>query len=324
MTEQSKTPSGACVRAGNPVRATHRPSPDVARELREQAVYGVPEQMAPGVLRVLADNAKDYTGPGTNTYVVGDERVWVIDPGPACERHLDAVREAVAERPVDGIFITHTHRDHSPAARPLQQAAGAPVYCAGRLPDSLLAATEEDVDPDFSPDRTLKDGQTLRQQGGDDRWHLRALHTPGHFPNHMCYALPAQGLLFSGDHVMGWSTTVVVPPLGNLSDYLTSLDRLAGQTWRLMLPSHGPLVEEPGARMAEIRAHRMTRHGQVLDCVRRGCTDPARIVDQIYEGLTPRLERAARGCVIAHLHMAERDGDLAPMDDTANPLATSA
>ncbi len=286
------------------------PSPVKAAQLREKAQYGTVQQISDGISLVLADNAKDYTGPGTNCYIVGDERVWIIDPGPNCDAHINAILRAVAGRPVDGIFVTHTHQDHSPAARPLARLTGAPSYGFGRLSDDILSLTDEDVDPDFEPDIALACGSKV----GDGAWQLRALHTPGHFPNHLCYFLPAKRVLFSGDHVMGWSTTVVVPPLGNLAEYMDSLNRMKACDAEMLLPSHGPAIVDPAERISEIWHHRRMRHRQVSECVARGITDAATIVELIYEGLTPRLMAAAAGCVEAHLEQLEvQKGQSAPV-----------
>ena len=281
------------------------PSHITARSLRQAACYGKAERIAPGLVRVLADNAKDYTGPGTNTYLLGEDRLWIIDPGPAMDCHVTAVLDAIDGRPVDGICVTHTHMDHSPAAVALQAATGAVTYGFGGLPAAAVAATEEDVDADFRPDIRLGDGECI----GTGRRTVEALHTPGHFPNHLCFHLVEQGLLFSGDHVMGWSTTAVVPPLGHLGDYMDSLDKLAAVSARLMAPSHGPMIDRPAERIAEIRAHRMARHDQILECAGRGVVAVADIVAAIYPDLPDRLVQAAQGQVRAHLDWAAETGD---------------
>ncbi len=273
------------------------PSPVAAKELRDKAVYGEPIPVADGVDVVVADNIKDYTGPGTNTYLVGTDRLWVIDPGPADTAHIDAVVSAVDGRPVQGILVTHNHLDHSPAAAPLSDRLDAPVYGYGGLPEELHNQSDEDIDPDFVPHKALMGGETV----GKGRWRLRVLHTPGHFPNHLCYQLPEAGIVFSGDHVMGWSTTVIVPPLGNLADYMDSLDLLARTGAVRLMPSHGDPVDNALSRIEEVRVHRMMRQTQVEECLHRGMANPADIVDALYDGLTPRLLRAAQGCVEAHI-----------------------
>lgn len=281
------------------IQTMHAPSPAVAEALRAEAVYGEPIALESGINVILADNAKDYTGPGTNTYLVGEDRLWIIDPGPNDKEHVNAVVKAVADRPVDGIFVTHNHLDHSPAARLLKEAFGAPIYGFENLSAELMALTDEDVDVDFKADNTLSGGETI----GSGRWRIDVLHTPGHFPNHLCYLLPELNVLFSGDHVMGWSTTVIVPPLGNLADYLDSLKTMENTGAARLLPSHGKPVDNASARIDQVRKHRMMRHAQIEDCIDRGVTSPQAIVDELYEGLTPRLIEAACGCVQAHLEM---------------------
>jgi len=275
-------------------------SPKVAQKLCADTCYGVPHHVADGVYVITADNAKDYTGPGTNTYIVGDDQLLIIDPGPACSRHLGAVLQAIDGRAVMGIFVTHTHMDHSPCAAALVRETGAPVYSGPALSTEILSATREEVDPKFRPDSILQHGQRF-QVGG---FTLKAVHTPGHFPNHFAYHLPAQDIVFSGDHVMGWSTTSVVPPLGDLADYLDSTRLLADLSPRIMLPSHGPAITDPAGRVAEIFAHRACRHMQIEQCLAAGVSAPHDIVDVIYDGLTPTLHQAALGQVQAHLNLS--------------------
>lgn len=277
------------------------PSPIVAKALRAKAVYGHVGEIARGVELVLAKNPKYYTGPGTNTYLVGTDPVWIIDPGPDDPAHVNAVLAAVGERPVAGILVTHTHMDHSPAAVPIAQKTGAKIYGFGSLSEDILSLTDEEVDPDFKPDIALADGHLI----GEADWQIMALHTPGHFPNHMAFFVPQKGILFSGDHVMGWSTTVVVPPLGNMAEYLSSLDKLERLGSHLMLPSHGLAVMDPAARICEVRQHRAMRQQQVEDCVAKGITDPSVIVSEIYEDLAEGLVLAAEGCVAAHLEYVD-------------------
>ncbi len=280
------------------------PSSVAAEALRVKAVYGVPISVGRDIDVLLADNSKDYTGPGTNTYIVGGEDVWIIDPGPDDNKHIDVVVDAVAGRRVAGILVTHSHLDHSPAARGLQARISAPIYGHGRLSPALLAASDEDIDADFVPDHTLGDGDVL----GAGDWRIQVVHTPGHFPNHLCYLLPEQNILFSGDHVMGWSTTVIVPPLGNLADYLYSLEVLKQTGAQRLMPSHGDPVEDACARIDEIYAHRLMRQHQVDELLRQGHCDPAAIVEILYQGLTPRLVQAATGCVRAHIDYSGAHG----------------
>lgn len=274
------------------------PSYRVAERLKADASYGVPEALAPDLVRLLAENPKDYTGPGTNTYLVGSERLFVVDPGPVDDGHVTALLDSIAGRPVDGIFVTHTHLDHSPAARVLKAKLGAKTYGMGCVDLELGRASGEDIDLDFVPDHVLVDDEWI--DNGETR--LQAIHTPGHFPNHLCLSQPSAGRLFTGDHIMGWSTTVVVPPLGHLGDYLASVDKLDALAADVMLPSHGDLIFDPATRVSHLKAHRAARHAQVADCLARGITDPVDIVDMLYDSDLPdRLRHAARGQVQAHM-----------------------
>lgn len=281
------------------------PSTIAAEALRAKAVYGVPISVANGIDVLLADNSKDYTGPGTNTYIVGEDELWIIDPGPDDIDHVNLVVDAVAGRRVAGILVTHSHLDHSPAARLLQAQTSAPIYGRGGVSPELVAASDEDIDADFTPDHALECGEIL----GGGEWRIQALHTPGHFPNHLCYLLPDKGILFSGDHVMGWSTTVIVPPLGNLTDYFDSLDAMKQTGANILLPSHGDPVRDASGRIEEVRAHRLMRQHQVEQLVRGGECDPAMIVKTLYCELPSRLVQAAVGCVQAHMeYYQERRG----------------
>ena len=282
------------------------PSHTVAAALRKTMACGKAETVAPGIVRVLADNPKEYTGPGTNTYLVGEDQLWIIDPGPNDRAHVSRVLDAIDGRRVAGVFVTHTHLDHSPAARILCDKIDAPIYGMGPLPEHLLDATDEDIDPDFEPDHLVKDGDRF----GEGAMRLLAVHTPGHFPNHLCLFLEEAGLLFTGDHVMGWSTTVVVPPLGHLGEYLTSLNKLDRLNARMMLPSHGEIIDAPRERLNDIRGHRAVRHEQIQDVMARGLTDVEAIVSAIYDELPPRLVEAACGQVQAHIELIGEEGML--------------
>ena len=263
--------------------------------------HGHAVALAPHILRIVADNPNDYTWVGTNTYLIGRETLALIDPGPADPAHIDAVAKAVAGRKVAAILLSHTHLDHSPAARAFSDRFHAPVLGHSLVDPAIAKASGEDVDLEVKLDREIRDGFDLVV----DDWTLKAVHTKGHFPNHLCYAL--DDWLFSGDHVMGWATTVITPPLGNLCDYLDSLDRLLAMDFTRYLPSHGPTIDDPARYVAQVIGHRHARTRQILDCLARGVSDPAAIVDELYEGLTPRLVIAARGSVQAHLdHLGRR------------------
>lgn len=256
-------------------------------------------QLEPLVLRVLAPNPSPYTYTGTETYVVGGERLAVIDPGPDDPAHLDALVTAIAGRTVEAILCTHTHRDHSPASRVLKAATGAPIIgCAPLAIDDLGPRADASFDRDYVPDRVLGDGERL---AGPD-WTIEAVATPGHTSNHLCFALVESGALFTGDHVMGWSTSVVSPPDGDMAAYLASLDRLMQRTQdRIYYPAHGDPIERPQRFVRGLMGHRRQREGQILRLLKEGPKTIPAMVSLMYVGLDPRLQGAAGRSVLAHL-----------------------
>jgi len=264
------------------------------------------ERVAPGVRRLLAPNPSPFTFTGTQTYVVGEAEVAVIDPGPADPAHLGALLAALAGERIAAILCTHTHRDHSPASRPLAASTGAPIV--GCAPVAMAAddgpRADEAFDPDYRPNRILVDGETIGGQG----WRLTAVATPGHTSNHLCFALDGTGILFTGDHVMGWSTTVVAPPDGDMADYMASLDTLLARDDAVYFPAHGPAVTEPRAHVASLVEHRRERERQILARLEAGEGQIPDIVRSIYLGLDPRLGGAAGRSVLAHLIDLRRRG----------------
>ena len=265
------------------------------------APYSILERLEPGVGRVLAHNPSAFTFTGTQTYLVGDSEVAVIDPGPANPDHLDALEAAIGGRPVTAICCTHTHRDHSPGSRHLADRTGAPII--GCAPLSIEGTgLEAGFDPDYMPDRVLDDGEDLAVDGQT----LIAVATPGHTSNHLCFAFG--DALFTGDHVMGWSTTVVVPPDGDMADYMASLDKLRQRGDRIYYPAHGPPVTNPGQYVRHLIGHRMQREKQIRRLVGEEPRTVPEIVRQAYPGLDPRLLAAAGASVTAHLLDLERRG----------------
>ncbi len=261
--------------------------------------YGRLESVAPGIRRVVAKNPSPFTFRGTGTYVVGEGEVAVIDPGPDLDDHVAALLDGLAGERVTHILVTHTHRDHSPAAKPLKAATGAPTYgfgphAGGRRGDPGI---EEGGDWDFTPDVRVADGDAITGRG----WRFEAVHTPGHTSNHLCFALPDEGVLFSGDHVMGWSTSVVAPPDGDMAAYMASLDKLLGRGDRVYWPTHGPAITEPRPHVRAFIAHRREREAGILDCLAAGTGRIDRIVERLYAGLQPGLRHAAGRSVHAHL-----------------------
>src|SRR6516164_5771420 len=260
--------------------------------------YGRLESVAPGLRRIVANNPGPFTFRGTGTYVVGQGEVAVIDPGPDLTEHVAALLAGLAGEEVTHILVTHTHRDHSPAAA-LQAATGAPTYgfgphAGGKRGDP---AVEEGGDWDFVPDRTLRDGERVIGSG----WVFEAVHTPGHTSNHLCFGLQDSGVLFSGDHVMGWSTSVIAPPDGDMAAYMASLDKLLGRPDSVYWPTHGLAITEPQDHVRAFIAHRRERESGILECLRAGVGLVDGIVERLYVGLQPGLHRAAGRSVHAHL-----------------------
>ena len=267
------------------------------------APYATAEQLEPGIARVLAHNPSAFTYTGTQTYLVGTSDVAVIDPGPDLPEHVAALKAAIGGRPVAAIMCTHTHRDHSPAARPLTEATGAPIIgCAPLALETVGPRADAAFDGDYAPDRVLEDGEAVEVGGRP----ITAVATPGHTSNHLCFAF--EGALFTGDHVMGWSTTVVVPPDGDMAAYMASLEQLRQRDDRIYYPAHGPPITNPQQYVRSLIGHRMQRERQVLKLVSERARPIPEIVANAYPGLDPRLVTAAGGSVLAHLLDLERRG----------------
>ena len=271
----------------------------------DAAPYGRAEEVAPGVRRLLAANPSPFTYSGTQTYIVGSGAVAVIDPGPALDEHVEAILAAAAGDRIAAIVCTHTHLDHSPASRPLAAATSAPIVgCAPLALEDDGPRADAAFDFDYAPDRVLADGEQFHGDG----WTLEAVATPGHTSNHLCLELAGAGILFTGDHVMGWSTTVVSPPDGDMTDYMASLERLLARPDRRYLPAHGPCVDEPHAHVRDLIAHRHMRETQILAHLERGQGLIPAMVADMYRDVDPRLHPAAGRSVLAHLLDLERRG----------------
>jgi len=272
------------------------------------APYGVSEQLSPLVRRVLARNPSPFTYTGTGTYIVGHGTVAIVDPGPADAAHLDAVARAVAGERVSHLVITHTHMDHSPAAVPLRTRLGAQVVgCVPLVLSDDGPRADAGFDPSYAPDRVLDTGETLAGPG----WTLSALHTPGHTSNHLCYALEEERALFSGDHVMGWSTTVVAPPDGDMADYMASLRLLLDRDDTRYYPTHGAPIDEPQRLVRHLMAHRRQRETQILGQLEGGPQAIPAMVARMYAAVDKRLWGAAGRSVLAHLIALETRGIVA-------------
>ncbi len=267
---------------------------------------GTAEQLEPLVRRVLAPNPSPFTFTGTQTYIVGlGDGCAVIDPGPDDAAHLDALEAAIGGEHVCAIMCTHTHKDHSPGARPLARRTGAPIVgCAPLAFATGGPRADEGFDPDYEADRVMADGEAMTGPG----WTLRAVATPGHVSNHLCFALEESGALFTGDHVMGWSTSVVVPPDGDMGSYMKSLEVLHAREDRVYYPAHGPAVEKPRQLVRGMIGHRKQRENQMMRLLDDAAQSVEVLVPQMYKGLDPRLVKAAGLSVLAHLIDLERRG----------------
>jgi len=273
------------------------------------APYAIVEQLEPGIARLLARNPSPFTYFGTQTYLVGDEELVVIDPGPDLPDHVEAILAGLNGRTLAAIACTHTHRDHPPASRALKKATGAPIIgCAPLVLESIGPRADASFDKDYAPDLVLEDGQAIEFDGGK---RLLAVATPGHTSNHLCFAFGdegAGGALFTGDHVMGWSTTVVVPPDGEMGAYMKSLDLLRQRGDRIYYPAHGPAVTKPMQLVRGMIGHRLQRERQILRLIGERARDIPDIVANAYPGLDQRLVPAAGGSVLAHLLDLQKRG----------------
>ncbi len=268
------------------------------------APYAMVEQLEPGVARLLARNPSPFTYFGTQTYLVGEEELVVIDPGPDLPEHVEAIITALDGRSLAAIACTHTHRDHSPASRALKETTGASITgCAPLVLESIGPRADASFDKQYAPDRVLADGEAIEFDGGK---RLIAVATPGHTSNHLCFAFGEA--LFTGDHVMGWSTTVVVPPDGDMAAYMHSLDVLRRRGDRIYYPAHGPAVTKPAQLVRGMIGHRMQRERQILKLVGDKARDIPDIVANAYPGLDQRLVPAAGGSVLAHLLDLQKRG----------------
>lgn len=275
---------------------------------RMNFVYGEPRELAPGIVRIVCNNPSPLTFKGTNTYILGTGTVAVIDPGPDDPVHTQAVVKAIAGRPVSHIILTHAHGDHSDGIPLLAQKIAAPLAGYGYTPpavSSRIAADGREVGAKaIRPDIVVRDGAVIDGDG----WRLEALFTPGHAPDHLCFSLTGTGIMFSGDHVMAWNTSVVAPPEGKMSDYLASLERLRGRGHSLYLPGHGGKLPEPERMVRGYLIHRRMREDAILGAVREQPRSIAQIVEIIYPSIAPKLVRAASLSVQAHVeHLAEKN-----------------
>ncbi len=288
------------------------------------------DEPVPGVRRVMADNPGPFTFKGTMSYIIGRGKVAIVDPGPNDPRHLSALLDAVRGETVTHIFVTHTHHDHSPGVPRIKAATGATVYAEGphRAARPLHIGEHNPLDAsadrDFKPDIALADGAVVEGDG----WSIEAVATPGHTANHMAFAWREKNILFAGDHVMAWATSIVAPPDGAMSDYMASLNKLARRTESLYFPGHGPAIKDAPRFVNYYILHRKAREESILHRLGKGATDIPSIVRAIYIGIDPRLVGAAGLSVLAHMEdlvargLVETDG--APSIDGVYRLAEGA
>lgn len=269
---------------------------------------------------VTARNPSPFTFTGTNSYIIGSDTLGIIDPGPDNEEHLQNLLRVIGDHPLSHIFITHSHSDHSALAKRLAEKTSAiivaegPYRPASKINLSTLATLDASCDTSFKPDIELIDGQIIDGDG----WQLKAVTTPGHMANHTAFALEKDGIVFSGDHVMAWSTTVVAPPDGSMGDYMQSLDKLLERDDRVYLSGHGGAIHNPHRLVRAIKAHRKMRERAVLERLNKGDHTIATIAQAIYRNIDPRLRYAAELSVLAHIeslvdrHLVQTDGAVRP------------
>ena len=268
-----------------------------------EPAYGRLVGISPLVRRLVARNSGPFTAWGTGTYVIGHGEVAVIDPGPLDADHIDGLIAALAGERITHLVITHTHLDHSPAAAPLAERTGARVV--GCAPHGARGdTTEAGADYDFTPEDRLLDGEGV----AGPQWNLTAVDTPGHTSNHLCYSLTQEGALFTGDHVMGWSTTVVSPPDGDMAAYMKSLEKLLVRDEGVYYPTHGAPITRPKDYVRQLIVHRREREAQILECVNGGCDTIDAMVARLYANVDARLHRAAGRSVQAHLQKLVDEG----------------
>ncbi len=286
---------------------------DILYDKNLELIPGRVDEPTPGVRRILCNNPSPFTFKGTVSYIVGRGRVAIIDPGPEDTNHTTALLDAVRGETVTHIFVTHTHRDHSPGVPAIKRATGALVLAEGpHRPSRALHEGEgpwldASNDTDFKPDRALADGETVQGDG----WTIQAVTTPGHTANHMAFAFKEANVLFSGDHVMAWSTPVVAPPDGSMADYMASLQKLAKRSEPVYFPGHGPAVHNATRFVAAYILHRKAREAAIVNGLAKGASDIPALVKAIYVGLDPRLTKAAGMSVLAHLEELVARGTVA-------------
>jgi glyoxylase-like metal-dependent hydrolase (beta-lactamase superfamily II) len=278
--------------------------------------YGAPQQVTPLIRRVIANNPGPFTYKGTGVYIIGHGDVAVIDPGPEMAPHFDALKATLKDERVTHVLVTHSHMDHSPLAHALAELHGAKVYAGGPvIPTDCEVRLEAGDDLRFKPDVKIKDGEVFEGPG----WTIEAIATPGHTSNHFAYALKEENALFSGDHIMGWSTTVISPPDGDMGDYLSSLQKVLNRDFSSIWPTHGPPVLDPKPFVQAYIDHRREREAQIMSALSQGATRIPDMVSIIYANVDKKLHPAACHSVLAHMVHLIRTGIV----DCSDPFCPS-
>jgi len=277
--------------------------------------YGSCDKISPLIRRIIANNPGPFTFTGTGTYIIGKENLAIIDPGPIDQNHFDAIVKSTKGQNITHILLTHNHNDHSPLAKKIKEETGAKIYFKNLSNDiETEDQFEEGYDKDIEGDIELNDGDIIET----NEWTLEAIHTPGHTSNHICYSLAEEDVLFSGDHVMGWSTTVIVPPDGNMNDYINSLKKLLKRSENNFYPTHGPIIERPKELVTKYIEHRMEREKQIMEAIKLGNKKIPDMVRIIYKDVDTSLHPAAAMSTLAHLKRMKENNEIAVSGNNLN------
>ena len=289
---------------------TSQTAPKIPFHMEMIFTYGEPREIWPGVRRIVAPNSGPLTHKGTNTYIIGSGQVALIDPGPDNEDHLQAILKALKGETLSHILLTHTHKDHSSLIPALKEKTGATVYAHARISENRGSRRQSEkpldngfVDLSFKPDEELQDGDVIK----GDNWALKAIHTPGHAPDHLAFAHLEEPILFTGDHIMAWNTSVIIPPEGRMSDYLASLKKVLGQGFERLLPGHGGQARSPDRLVKAYLMHRRWRETAILEHIRAGKTSIEELLPLMYPSADPEVLPAASLSILAHAeHLMEQ------------------
>ena len=277
--------------------------------------YGNCDKISPLIRRIIANNPGPFTFTGTGTYIIGKENLAIIDPGPIDQNHFDAIIKSTKGQTITHILLTHNHNDHSPLAKKIKEETGAKIYFKNLSSDIQTEDQfEEGYDKDIEGDIELSDGDIIET----NEWTVEAIHTPGHTSNHICYSLAEEDVLFSGDHVMGWSTTVIVPPDGDMNDYINSLKKLLKRSENNFYPTHGPIIERPKELVAKYIEHRMEREKQITEAIKLGNKKIPDMVKIIYKDVDISLHPAAAMSTLAHLIRMKENNEIAVSGNNLN------